>query len=130
MMIILAPVAGLVSDRVGSFRLTATAFVFMTGAYLIFSNLQASSGPALIGLGLAVLGAGMAMFGSPNSSSILGSVPTDKSGYAGGFISTIRNLSYCAGTATSVSVFTWSLARNSQTHGFTPAYIHATHMVY
>lgn len=129
-MIILAPVAGFISDHLGSSRLTMTAFTLMVAAYLLLTTLNSTSGPSRIAVVLIILGAGMAMFGSPNSSSILGSVPPEKAGYAGGFISTVRNLSYCLGTAASVSIFTLLLTRHMQTCSYIPAYISATHTVY
>lgn len=129
-MMVLAPVAGFLSDRLGSSRLTTTAFIFMTAAYLLLSTVNVGSGPALIAAVLIILGSGMALFGSPNSSSVLGSVPPEKAGYAGGFISTVRNLSYCMGTAASVGIFTLLLTNQRQFLSYIPAYIKATHIVY
>lgn len=129
-MMVLAPVAGFLSDHLGSSHLTTTAFILMAAAYLLLSTTTAAAGPSLIAAVLIILGAGMAMFGSPNSSSILGSVPPEKAGYAGGFLSTVRNLSYCMGTAASVGLFTWLLAGQRQTLSYIPAYIKATHIVY
>ncbi|HBQ87582.1 MAG TPA: MFS transporter [Syntrophomonas sp.] len=129
-MMVLAPVAGFLSDHLGSSRLTTTAFILMAAAYLLLSTTTAAASPSLIAAVLIILGAGMAMFGSPNSSSILGSVPPEKAGYAGGFLSTVRNLSYCMGTAASVGLFTWLLTSQRQTLSYIPAYIKATHIVY
>ena len=60
----------------------------------------------------------MGLFGSPNNSSILGSIPPYKSGYAGGFISTIRNFCFSIGIALSASIFSYTLALNEPALGY------------
>ncbi|HEX3011384.1 MAG TPA: MFS transporter [Syntrophomonadaceae bacterium] len=129
-MIMCAPLAGFVSDRLGSSLLTMASFSLQAIAYLLLSTLSETSSTAVIAAILAILGTGMAMFGSPNNSSILGSIPHEKAGYAGGFISTVRNLSYCLGTAVSVSIFTLLLKQHMHTLSYTQAYINAAHAVY
>lgn len=130
MMMLFAPVAGFLSDRLGSSRLTATAFTLMIMAYVLISVADINSGPVPVAVGLVILGAGMACFGSPNSSSILGAVPAEKAGYSGGFISTVRNLSYCLGTAASAGIFTWLLNAQIPRVSYVSAYINAAHFIF
>ena len=68
-------------------------------------NRRLTIDPVRIGLGLLLLGLGLGTFGSPNSNSIMGSITPDQAGYAGGFIATVRNLSYSLGTALSVAIY-------------------------
>ncbi len=129
-MAITAPLAGNISDKIGSGRLTSISFVLTTSAHLIFSTLdQSINMPKIIG-GLLLLGIGMGAFGSPNNSSILGSIPREKVGYAGGFISTVRNLSFSLGIAVSVSIFSLLLSTNQEFLSYSQAYGAATGSVY
>lgn len=105
-MALTAPLAGYLSDRWGSAWLTSAAFLMMALAHLTLSTVSLTINPMRIGLGLFLLGLGLGTFGSPNSSSIMGSITPDQAGYAGGFIATVRNLSYSLGTALSVAIYT------------------------
>lgn len=128
-MAITAPIAGNLSDRWGSSRLTSVAFFLLMAAYLTFSALTASPDPLHITAGLIIFGIGMGTFGSPNSSSILGSIPRDQVGYTGGFISTVRNFSYSLGIALAVAIFT-GILHNQPDSASASAYLSAIHAVY
>jgi len=104
-MALTAPGAGYLSDRWGSSWLTSVSFTIMALAHLTLSTISLIINPLRIGLGLFLLGLGLGTFGSPNSSSIMGSIAPDQAGYAGGFIATVRNLSYSLGTALSVAIY-------------------------
>lgn len=106
---ITAPLAGSLSDRIGSGSLTSVGLFLMTLSHLSFSLLAYGSSMAKIAVGLMLLGIGMGFFASPNSSSIFRSVPADKAGYTGGFNATTRNFSLSLGTAVSASIFTYVL---------------------
>lgn len=125
-----SPLAGYLSDHLGSARLTTAAFTLMASAYFLLSCLTPTSSPGQAAVALAIMGMGMAMFGSPNNSSILGSVPPEKAGYTGGFISTVRNLAFALGTAVAVSLFTFVLTRRMETLSYIPAYISAAGTVF
>jgi MFS family permease len=99
--LIAGPIAGTLSDKFGS-RGLATAGAVLTGATYIGLMLLPVDFPYLVFAVLLVLsGVGTGMFSSPNSSSIMGSVPSAERGVAGGMRATFQN----AGTAISISVF-------------------------
>ena len=99
--LIAGPVSGALSDRFGS-RGLATAGAAITGlAFIGLLLLPVDFSYWIFALLLAVLGAATGMFASPNSSSIMGSVPPGERGVASGMRSTFQN----AGTALSISVF-------------------------
>jgi EmrB/QacA subfamily drug resistance transporter len=127
---ITAPLAGTFSDKVGSRKILSLALFIAACAFFIFSTLNEQFDLFKLIAGLALLGIGMGMFGSPNNSSIFASVPREKAGYVGGFISTVRNLSFAVGTAGSVSVFYLVLNAASKNTSYNNAYIHASHTVY
>lgn len=111
-MAVTAPIAGNLSDRWGPSRLTSASFLIMALAHLTLSTVTLSLDSVRIFAGLILLGLGLGTFGSPNSSSIMGSIPPDQAGYAGGFIATVRNLSYSLGTALSVAIYAAVLQTN------------------
>ncbi len=129
-MAIIAPLSGYLSDKVGSGRIISLSFLFLTASYGLLSTLGTDQTLIRICGGLVLLGIGMGMFGSPNTSSILGSIPRDKAGYGGGFISTNRNLSYSLGITSSVGIFTWILHQKQTVLAYTSAYIQASQTVY
>lgn len=129
-MAITAPLAGSLSDKVGSRRILVLSLLCLTLSYLVFSSLNAQINLFKLVSGLILLGLGMGMFGSPNNSSILGSIPREKVGYVGGFMSTNRNLSFTIGTAASVSIFSLILNSSQKSLPYAQAYIHANNTVY
>lgn len=129
-MAITAPLAGSLSDKIGPRRLTPISFALMTGAYLLLSTLDQTLNMLKICGGLLLMGIGMGSFGSPNNSSILGSIPREKAGYAGGFSATVRNFSFSLGIAGSVSIFSFFLDQNLADTSYILAYAGATQSVY
>lgn len=129
-MAITAPIAGTLSDKYGSDKLTSIGLFVLFSAHMVFSSLGSSANYAYLILALFLAGLGMGLFGSPNNSSILGSIPPHKSGYAGGFISTIRNFSFSLGIAISASLFSLILAHNESSLGFEIAYGKANQVIY
>jgi MFS family permease len=99
--LIAGPISGALSDRFGS-RGLATAGAALTGAAFIGLMLLPVNFPYVVfALLLALIGAATGMFASPNSSSIMGSVPAADRGVASGMRSTFQN----SGTAISIGVF-------------------------
>jgi MFS family permease len=99
--LVAGPVSGLLSDRFGS-RGLATAGALISGAAFVGLMWLPVDFPYLVfALLLALIGAATGMFASPNSSSIMGSVPAAERGVASGMRSTFQN----AGTAISIAIF-------------------------
>ncbi|MGH2908016.1 MAG: MFS transporter, partial [Solirubrobacteraceae bacterium] len=99
--LIAGPVSGTLSDRIGS-RGIASAGAALTGASFLGLMLLPVDFPyPAFALLLALSGAATGMFASPNSSSIMGSVPAAERGVASGMRSTFQN----SGTAISIGVF-------------------------
>lgn len=129
-MAITAPLAGNLSDRIGPSRLTSIAFLLMSCGHITLSTLGNNTDIFRIAAGLLLLGVGMGSFGSPNNSSILGSIPKSKAGYAGGFIATIRNFAFALGIAASVSIFTFLFNSKLAHSTYIAAYTGASTWVY
>jgi EmrB/QacA subfamily drug resistance transporter len=87
---LLSPLAGKLSDRIGS-RILATGGMVIVALGMTALGLlgRAGSLPAVMGA-LAVVGLGMATFSAPNTSAIMGSVKPGQLGLAGAFLGTMR----------------------------------------
>ncbi|MGH7824678.1 MAG: MFS transporter, partial [Candidatus Binatia bacterium] len=117
--IIIAPVAGWLSDRLGS-RLLCTlgSAIIVVSQFLIASLTLESSIFAMV-LPQALTGLGWAIFNSPNQSAILGSVPRDRVGAASGMTITTARIGGAIGIALSGAILTHALS----TSGLTPEQI-------
>ncbi len=99
--LIAGPVSGAMSDRIGS-RGLATGGAALTGAAFTGLMLLPVDFPYVVfALLLALVGVASGMFASPNSSSIMGSVPAAERGVASGMRATFQN----SGTAISIGIF-------------------------
>ena len=104
-MSILAPWAGGLSDRMGYGRLTAAGLAVRATAFAVLLSVGPKTPLPTVGLALGLLGAGSALFNPPNNSSIMGSVPPERLGVAGGVAAVARNLGMALGVATGGAVF-------------------------
>jgi len=104
-MLLVSPVSGWWSDRVGSRRpaLAALAVLFCTFAGAAF--LGTGSPPWLVASVLALLGASVGLFSSPNVSAVMGDLGQEQSGVANGTIATLRNLGRSVGVAITVLLY-------------------------
>lgn len=100
-----APLSGRLSDRLGNRWISATgAFLVGMGAFTLI-RLTAASTPWQMAESLIVIGIGTAIFQSPNSNSIMASVPEGRLATASGMIATIRNLGMAFGVALASTFF-------------------------
>jgi len=104
-LILVGPVSGWLSDRVGA-RILSTVGLAISGVALLILSRSVSSNPdygALL-MGLALAGLGVGLFRSPNASSVMGSVPAERRGVAAGVRSTIINTSIALSIPFSIAV--------------------------
>ena len=117
--IVLAPVAGRLSDRFGSRILCSVgATIMIIGQYLIASLTLRSTVFQMI-LPQLLIGLGWALFNSPNQSAIMSTVPRDKAGAASGMTLTTARIGGAMGIAISGAIMTYALGAN----GLTPEQI-------
>jgi EmrB/QacA subfamily drug resistance transporter len=114
--VLLAPLAGWLSDRFGS-RLLCTigAAVVVLGQFLIGSFTLESSIFALV-LPQLLIGLGWALFNSPNQSAIMSAVSRDQTGAASGMTVTTARVGGAIGIALAGAIMTYALGA----HGLTP----------
>jgi MFS family permease len=94
------PIAGFLSDKFGSRGIATAGGVVFGGSFVGLMLLPVDFPYPAFALLIAMNGIGSGMFASPNSSSIMGSVPRRYRGVASGMRSTFQN----SGTALSIGV--------------------------
>lgn len=106
---IMAPVAGWLSDRFGSRLLCTVGCAIIVIAQFLVGSFGLQSSILSIMAPLTLWGLGWAFFNSPNQSAILGSVTMDKMGAASGMTATAARTGGAMGVALSSTLFTYML---------------------
>jgi MFS family permease len=114
--LIAGPVSGALSDRFGSRGIATSGAAISALAFLGLMILPVDFPYLTFALLLVLVGVSTGMFASPNSSSIMGSVPAAVRGVASGMRSTFQN----AGTAISIAVF-FTLVISGVSHSLSSA---------
>jgi EmrB/QacA subfamily drug resistance transporter len=99
LIILVAPVAGRVSDRIGPRWLMGAGMTLLTGSLLLFATLDEHSSFWNIVPGLLVGGVGMAITMAPTTAAAMGSVPIDKAGVGSAVINSMRQVGGSLGIA-------------------------------
>jgi MFS family permease len=94
------PTSGILSDRFGSRGIATAGMAVFASSFIALILLPVSFPYWMFALFIGLNGIGSGMFASPNSSSIMGSVPASDRGAASGMRSTFQN----SGTAVSIGV--------------------------
>jgi MFS family permease len=99
--LVAGPTSGILSDKFGSRGIATGGMAVFAASFIGLMLLPIDFPYWAFALLIAVNGIGSGMFASPNSSSIMGSVPARHRGAASGMRSTFQN----SGTALSIGVF-------------------------
>jgi MFS family permease len=95
------PLAGTLSDRVGSRGIASGGAFISAAAFAGLLLLGVDFSYPVFAVLLAIIGIASGMFSSPNTSSVMGSVPAAERGAASGVRATFQN----SGTAISIGIF-------------------------
>jgi MFS family permease len=88
----LAPVIGIISDKFGSRPLSFIGALICAVAFFSMTQLTFYSTEIDVFLRLALLGVGTAIFQSPTNRAIMSKIPNGQAGVASGILVTMRNL--------------------------------------
>ena len=97
--IIMGPISGILSDKYGPRWIATIGMSICALAFLVLAALPYDFTYLEFGLAVFMMGVGGGMFGSPNSASIMNSVPSEDRGVASGMMFTIMNTSFTASMA-------------------------------
>ena len=106
MPMIIAPIAGLLSDRIGSRPLMAIGLTLQAGAIGWLATVSSPNVPyGELVIPFVMAGAGMAMVFAPAANAVLGAVRPEEAGQASGATNAIRELGGVLGIAVLATVF-------------------------
>jgi EmrB/QacA subfamily drug resistance transporter len=109
--LVISPISGRLSDKIGSTFLAAFGMLVMSIALLVLSFLGANPTMFRIGAGVLLIGSGMAIFQPPNNSAIMGAVPRDMLGTASAVVTAARQIGASSSIAITGSVFSFFQSR-------------------
>ena len=99
--VLMGPVSGWLSDRFGARVFSTLGMLIQVVGFLLLTVLPINFDYIWFALLLFILGIGQGMFSSPNTSSVMGSVPAEQRGAASGMRATFQN----SGSLVSIGVF-------------------------
>jgi MFS family permease len=97
----MGPLSGWLSDRFGARIFSTTGMLIQTVGFILLTILPTNFNYIWFAILLFILGVGQGMFSSPNTSSIMGSVPPEQRGAASGMRATFQN----SGSLVSIGIF-------------------------
>jgi MFS family permease len=97
--IIMGPISGILSDKYGPRWIATGGMSLVTLCFLGLATLPYDFDYWQFGLIQFLMGCGSGMFASPNSSSIMNSVPPEDRGVASGMMATLMNTAFTASMA-------------------------------
>jgi DHA2 family multidrug resistance protein-like MFS transporter len=103
--IIAAPIAGVLSDRISSGWLGGAGLAALAVGLLLLAMLGPHPEPLQIAWRMALCGVGFGIFQSPNNRTILSSAPRERSGGASGMLGTARLTGQTLGAALVALIF-------------------------
>jgi EmrB/QacA subfamily drug resistance transporter len=104
-MAVVAPLAGALSDRIGSRWLAPLALAIVAVALLLLTQLDATSPTSAMAWRLALAGAGFGLFQAPNTSALMSAAPASEQGMASGVFATARITGQALSVAVAGAVF-------------------------
>lgn len=89
--LVAGPASGFLSDRYDARIFSAGGMILTTMTFILLSMLPVSFPYVSFAFLLLLIGIGMGLFASPNTSSVMSSVPAENRGVASGMLATLQN---------------------------------------
>jgi EmrB/QacA subfamily drug resistance transporter len=105
MIVVIAPLAGRLSDRIGSRWPVAVGLVVVAASLFSFSGIAVDSSYGALLPGFVLLGVGIALTMSPMTSAAMNAVAVEKAGIASGVLSMFRMVGGSLGVAVTGAIF-------------------------
>ncbi len=99
--VVMGPISGWLSDRFGARAFSTIGMLIQAIGFVLLTTLPINFDYIWFALLLFMLGVGQGMFSSPNTSSVMGSVPAEQRGAASGMRATFQN----SGSLVSIGIF-------------------------
>lgn len=114
-MVIMAPLSGTLSDRIGTRAPATLGALFMVAGLAALSALPADGSPDTSVWRLALAGIGSGLFTSPNNAALMGAAPASRRGIAGGIMAAARLVGFVIGVAGAGAALAIALAARGAT---------------
>lgn len=112
-MVVVAPVSGALSDKIGSEGLTFVGLLIVCISQILLVFVNENTNFIFLILLTLLTGTGVALFQSPNNSIIMSSVESNHLGIAGSINSLARNLGMVTGLSLSTTILYSSMSRQA-----------------
>lgn len=99
--VLMGPLSGWLSDRFGARLFSTTGMLIQTVGFLLLTVLPINFNYIWFAVLIFMLGLGQGMFSSPNTTSVMNSVPAEQRGAASGMRATFQN----SGSLVSIGIF-------------------------
>ncbi len=99
--VIAGPISGALSDRFGARTFSSLGMLVTAVGFYLLTTLPSDFRFSVFAIYLLIMGIGMGLFASPNTSSIMSAVPAEFRGVASGMLATFQN----AGMVMSMAIF-------------------------
>jgi MFS family permease len=121
-----APLAGRLSDRVGSRPIVATGLIVLTGSLVLFARMGTSESFWTLLPAMMLAGVGMAMAMPPTTAAAMRSVRAEKAGVGSAVLNTMRQVGGSLGIAVMGAIVAASITPgNSDPNEFLHGFHHA-----
>ena len=109
-MLLFSPISGSLADRFAPRVIATIGIAFSAGGLLFLATIDADTSVAGIAVRLFIIGTGAAIFSSPNTSTIMSSVPPERLGTASASQTTARTFGNSIGIAVATALFSTQAA--------------------
>jgi MFS family permease len=116
--LVMGPVSGVLSDRLGSRGLSTAGLVISGATFLLLDLLPMNFSYAWFALLIFAFALGMGLFFSPNQASVMNSLPSDQRGAGAGMLNTFQNSATVLSMGLFFTIVTLGLAADLPSHLF------------
>ncbi len=116
--LIMGPLSGILSDRLGARGLATGGLVLSGAAFLLLELLPMNFDYIWFALLIFLFAVGMGLFFSPNQASVMNSLPPDQRGAGSGMLNTFQNSATVLSMGLFFTIVTLGLASDLPTHLF------------
>lgn len=113
------PIGGWLSDKIGARIPSVVGMIVSSVGMFLCADLNVSTSPLYLIVGMAMLGFGPGMFSAANSSAIMSSISDDSYGIASGFLNLTRTVATISGVVMATTIVTLTMV----SHGYPPTLI-------
>lgn len=110
--VILGPLSGKLSDKYGHLPFTTGGLLIVSLSLFLFATTDVDTPLVLLIIYMMIFGTGMGIFASPNMSSIMGAVPSERRGIASAFRATFFNVGFVISLNLAILIMTFAIPFN------------------